>query len=156
ERFAREHSITAIVAADDDGVVLAAAASERLGLPHASREAVESARDKHRFRQQLTANGVPSPPFARVSSLDQARSAASRIRFPCVLKPLNLGASRGVMRVNGDRHLESGFARLTTLLGCERGASPDVLIERYVPGIEVAVEGLVTEGRLRVLTVFDK
>lgn len=156
ESFAREHPLAAIVAADDDGVVLAAAAAERLGLRHASRDAVESARDKYRFRQRLFEAGVSSPPFDRVSSLDEARDAARRIGFPCVLKPLALGASRGVMRVNGDQQLADGFARLAALLGHDRGARPDVLIERYLPGIEVALEGLVTDGRLRVLALFDK
>jgi biotin carboxylase len=156
ESFAHEHPLAAIVAADDDGVVLAAAAAERLGLRHASREAVEAARDKHRFRRRLVETGVPSPPFARVASLDEAREATRRIGFPCVLKPTALGASRGVMRVNGERQLADAFARLAALLARDPGGSHDVLIERYLPGIEVALEGLVTEGRLRVLALFDK
>jgi biotin carboxylase len=79
-----------------------------------------------------------------------------------VLKPLRLAASQGVIRANNAEEFQATVARIKQLL-----ESPDVrvtrepeldrlLVERYIPGGEVAVEGLLTHGRLRILGIFDK
>jgi biotin carboxylase len=84
------------------------------------------------------------------------------VQFPCVVKPLRLAASQGVIRANSPEEFQAAVARIKQLL-----ESPEVkvtkepeldrlLVERYIPGSEVAVEGLLTRGKLRILAVFDK
>ena len=99
-RFASDYLLTAIVAAEDDFAPVAAAASEALGLTHHPLEAVRSARNKAVMRQRLEAAGFPSPWFHVASAQDDAEAAAARARYPCVLKPLALSASRGVIRAD--------------------------------------------------------
>jgi biotin carboxylase len=157
ERFAGEHPLAAILAADDDGVVIAAEAAGRLGLRHAPRAAVEMARDKLRFRRRLEAAGVPSPAFLTARTDDDAAIVARQATYPCVLKPVALSASRGVIRADDETSFVVAFRRIADLLARASGtASSPLLVERYVPGVEVALEGLVTDGRLRVLALFDK
>jgi biotin carboxylase len=160
--FAREYPCDAIVAADDDGVLIAAAASRELGLPGNTVESVSAARNKYRTRLAFAAHGMRGPWFRSLSVDDDPLAAARAQEYPCVVKPLTLSASRGVMRANDPGEFVRAFLRLRSLLArrevaLEAGdAARRILVEGYLPGSEVAVEGLLTRGRLRTLVVFDK
>lgn len=155
--FAIARPIDAILAADDDGVLLAAEAAGRLGLAHASRDAVTIARDKRRFRQRLAASGVPSPWFELLDSEADPDAVSRTLSYPCVVKPAALSASRGVIRADDPPAFVVAFRRTAELLAREQGAGAHpMIVERYMPGVEVAFEGLVTGGVLRTLALFDK
>jgi biotin carboxylase len=152
--FARRVPVAAIVGVDDSGTLLAARASRTLGLPHNAPEAAEAARDKHLMRCRFAAAGVPSPAFNRWRLSDDPAAIAAATRFPCVVKPTMLSGSRGVMRADDPLDLAARFARLRGILANER--CDEVLVEDYIPGVEVALEGLLDAGRLRTLALFDK
>ena len=160
--FSRKYPIDAILAADDEGVILAAAASAALGLPHNTPEAVASARDKYRMRQALAQAGIPTPRFRRVPIDADPAEAAREVSFPCVLKPLSLAGSRGVIRADNPREFAVAFRRVEAILRQPEVAtqvgepSRHVLVEDFIPGREVALEGLLSHGRVRVLALFDK
>jgi biotin carboxylase len=160
--FARERPLDAIVAVDDDGAMLAAMASEALGLSHNSVASVAAARNKHRMRQTLLEADLPSPYFWCVPLDADPAQVAGEVRFPCVLKPLFLSASRGVIRANDPPQFAAAFARLSTILRlpdvAARGGplARQILIETFIPGREVALEGLLIHGDLKVLALFDK
>ena len=111
----------------------------------------------------LDSRGLPAWPHAPDSphSPDAAR-ILSQVVFPCVLKPLSLSASQGVIRANNEAEFTAAVARIARLLSSPevqvtREAQLDrVLVERYLPGAEVALEGLLERGHLRVLALFDK
>src|SRR5213592_1963536 len=165
--FAREHPIAAVVGVDDDTAVLAAMIVERLGgegegeLKGNPVSAALAARDKHRQRVLLAERAVRVPGF-ELHALDEDPDVlAPGVRYPCVLKPLRLSASRGVIRADDAPGFVSAFRRLQAIL-----EHPDVaacgeparhfLVEEFVPGVEVALEGLVAGGCLHVLALFDK
>ena len=160
--YAANHPIQAVVAADDDGAVLGAMIARALGLRHNGVEAVRAARDKHGMRQVLAAAGIPTPRFERFAVSTDPREAARRVSYPCVVKPLGLAASRGVMRADEPEQFVVAFERLGALLRRPEAVAlgPEladhVLVESYIPGIEVALEGLLVGGRLKVLAIFDK
>lgn len=160
--FAKEHPVRAVVAADDDGVILAAMAAAALGLPHNDVEAVSAARNKHRMREVLAAAGIPSPRSTLVSIDEDPHDVARRMSFPCVIKPLFLSASRGVIRADDPAQFVAAFERLSAILrrpevAAQGGAlARQILVETFIPGVEVALEGLLVEGGLRVLALFDK
>jgi biotin carboxylase len=160
--FAKAHSIGGVVAADDDGVILAAMASAALGLPHNPSEAVAAARDKYRMRQILAGVGIRSPRFWRFPIDNDPAEMARRVDYPCVIKPLSLSASRGVIRADDPAQFTAAFRRLVAILQrpdvaiSPRRSAQQILVERFIPGSEVALEGLLTDGRLRVLALFDK
>lgn len=141
-----------IVAADDAGVMVAAHASSILGLPGNSPEAAGATRDKLKMRRRFDAAEVDQPLFRALKPGDSAEEVAAEIGFPVVMKPLDRSASQGVIRVDHASDAESVAGRIRRIVG--RDAT--LLIERYVPGVEIAMEGMVTNGRLTVLAVFDK
>lgn len=160
--FAAEHPLAAIVACEDEGTILAARAASALGLPHATPAAVEACRDKSRFRERLAAAGIPSPAFRRLPVAGDPRAFAREVDYPCVLKPLHLSASRGVLRAGDPSAFVAAFERIARLLARPEIARLDrelarwILVESYIPGAEVAVEALLREGAPRVLAIFDK
>ena len=156
--FAAERPLQAIIAVDDSGSLLAARASAALGLPHNAPDAAEAARDKHIMRTLLARAGVPSPPFRLCSTGDDLPALAEQIEYPCVVKPLRLNGSRGVIRADSPREFVAAAGRLAALLDAvepARGPKP-FLVERFIPGFEVALEGLLDNGQLQLLALFDK
>src|SRR3989442_337401 len=165
--FARATPIDVVVGVDDHTTVVATAISAALGLPHNPVPAVAAARNKHRMRELLSEQGVPVPRFALFSVDDDPEVLVApsptplSIAFPCVVKPISLSASCGVIRANNRGELVAAFHRVATLLeklGREtvgEGAGK-ILVEDFVPGREVALEGLLTDGELQVLALFDK
>ncbi|MGQ0663126.1 MAG: ATP-grasp domain-containing protein [Pseudomonadota bacterium] len=159
--YARKYGLAAIVPVDDDTTVLAAHACAGLGLPHNAPAAVEAARNKYLFRTRLAAGGLPSPRFRLLSIHDDTAREAGETVYPCVLKPLALSASRGVIRADDPAAFKAAFHRIARILGASDAASfgmaaDHILVESYIPGVEVALEGLLEEGRLNVLALFDK
>ncbi len=152
--YAREHPLDAVIPTDDATTTLAAQVAEALHLPHNSVAAAEAARDKFRMRTRLRQAGVPTPWFRRFDIADDAEELAETVPYPCVLKPTCLSGSRGVMRANEPGEFVGAFERLRHLLAGAR--EREVLVESYIPGQEFALEGVLSQGRLKVLALFDK
>jgi biotin carboxylase len=154
---ARETPFAAIVGVDDQGVIAAALASKRLGLPHNPPGAVAHTRDKAAMRRVLEAGNVPQPRFVLLAVGDDVYAAVRVVGLPCVVKPLSLSGSRGVIRVNDVDQARAAVGRVRGILAAagDREDAP-LLLESYLPGAEVAVEGLLNGGRLEILAIFDK
>lgn len=154
---ARETPFAAIVGVDDQGVMAAALGAERLGLAHNPPAAVGRTRNKAAMRQALAEAGVPQPRFALLPVGVDAADVAVRVGFPCVIKPLALSGSRGVIRADDGERARAVAERIRTILAAaDKPADAPLLVESYLPGQEVALEGLLRGGRLEVLAVFDK
>lgn len=156
--FARQKPVQAVLAVDDSATIIAAMASEALGLPHNSSQAALAARNKHRMRQMLQAAGLPCPWFKLYDNTDDPARIAAEVPYPCVVKPLLLSGSRGVMRANDPAEFQAAFRRLGRMLDSMQRVpgSTHILVESFIPGFEVALEGLLDRGRLHVLALFDK
>ncbi len=159
--FARRQPLDAVVPVDDLTTVVGAAIAEALGLPSNSVGAAAAARNKHLMRQLLSRAGVPEPRFALFSLDDDPTVAAEQVAFPCVVKPTILSASRGVIRADNPVQFVAAFRRLEAILRLSEvsalgEAARQVLVESFVPGSEVALEGLLMKGELQVLALFDK
>jgi len=155
--YAREHPITGILAVDDGATELAALASAALGLAHNSPRAAEAARDKLLMRTLMSQGGAPCPVFRPYSLAADPLEVAEQVTYPCVVKPRRLSGSRGVIRANNPDEFVAAFNRLKRLLLSEGYTEQDsLLVEDFIPGFEVALEGILTHGQLKVLTLFDK
>ena len=161
-RFARDHPIGGVVGVDDDTAVVAAAIAADLHLGVGNSEsAALAARDKHVQRVTLAAAGVPVPRFSLHPLEEDAAGLAGRVAYPCVLKPLRLAASRGVIRADAQAEFVTARERLRRILEQPEVAkcgewARQFLVEEFIPGPEVALEGLLVAGRLHVLALFDK
>jgi biotin carboxylase len=151
-----------LIALGDRPTTTAAYTARALGFAYNSPQSVENCRSKLRQREVLRDAGLPVPGFFSFRLDKRAEKILPRVQFPCVVKPLRLAASQGVIRANSPEEFQAAVARIKDLL-----ESPEVkvtrepeldrlLVERYIPGAEVAVEGLLTRGKLQILGVFDK
>ena len=160
--FSRGHSVDAVVGVDEETSLAAAAISRALGLPGNPPEAAAAAGDKALLREALRSAGVPSPRSRLFRVEGDAGEAAASATYPCVLKPTFLAGSRGVIRANDPESFRKAWDRIAAILAepevAARGgeAARQILVEEFVAGAEVAVEGILTGGALEVLAVFDK
>ncbi len=154
---ARETPFAAVVGVDDQGVMAAALGAERLGLPHSPPAAVARTRDKAVMRRALAEAGVPQPRFALLPCGADVAAVAREVGLPCVVKPLGLSGSRGVIRADDAEQARAAAERVWGILAAaQQPSGTPLLLESYLPGVEVAIEGLLRGGRLEVLAVFDK
>jgi biotin carboxylase len=139
--------VDAVIAVDDRGVVLAARAAELLGLPHNPPEAAARTRDKRALRSALDDGEVPQPRWAPIDDIDHLPD----VGYPCVVKPVGLSGSQGVIRADDAAAARAAAHRVSTI-----ACGEPLLVEEFAPGAEVAVEALMRHGGLDVLAVFDK
>jgi len=150
------HPLDAIVGVDDAGVVAAAIAAELLGLPHNDPSAVAATRDKLEMRRRLAAGGVPQPGFAELKTGLSPAEVAALVGYPLVVKPVSLSGSRGVIRADDEAGLEAAVTRIRAIQ-VEAGIEEEVLlVEEYLEGPEIAIEGLISTTGLELFAVFDK
>ncbi len=163
---ARERPFAAIIQIGDRATETAALASKALGLLNHPPEAAEACHDKYLARGQLRRAGLNVPDYRRFPlDADPRQLLATgevRVDTPCVLKPLALSASRGVIRADTPEEFMRAFERIRALLKSpevgvlREDTSNFIQVEAYIEGVEVALEAIVDRGRLRVLAIFDK
>ena len=147
-----------ITAVGDQAAIIAATLAERFGnLRYHPLKAVLACRNKFELRERFRQAGLLTPSYVRVPLAEPPHNPG----YPCVLKPLGLSASRGVIRANNQQEFDAAFRRITRLLTKTPDLTRDpqsafIQVEEFIPGREFAIEGLVTNGRLQVLTIFDK
>ncbi len=158
---AKDEPPSGIVALGDQVTLTAALAAEKLGLPHHPPAGVRAAGDKFASRRRFQEAGLLTPKFARLS-LDESATLPPELEFPCVVKPLGLAASRGVVRADTADEFLNAVQRIGRLLETpevrmmQDAREGSVLVESFIPGREYALEGVMHHGRLQVLALFDK
>lgn len=157
-RAAQTTPFSAVIGTDDVSTELAALASARLGLPHNPLSAVRTARRKDLARRCLTEAGVPVPRYRQIDLTHNMAQQLNGISFPCVIKPLALSASRGVIRADNPDELYRAIARVSVMLAGLDNADErsGLLVEEFISGTEHTVEALLVNGHLKVLAIFDK
>src|SRR6202030_571641 len=154
--------VDGVLALGDRPTLAAAYVARGLGIEHNHPASVEACRSKLRLREVFRDAGLPMPWFRSVPLQAIPEPALMGMAYPCVLKPISLSASQGVVRVNNREEFLAGANRLKRLLDsaeiqATREANLDrMIVEEYLPGREGAVEGVLTSGELRVLAIFDK
>jgi biotin carboxylase len=159
--FAHTSPIDVVLGVNDQTAVLASTISVALGLPANSIDSVRAASNKQMMRTLLQKEGLPCPHFVVVGFDEKPEDVVQQVTFPCVLKPLTLSGSCGVIRADDQESFQKAFIRIGNLLKTFARPEHDVagrqiLIEDFIPGIEVALEGLLTKNTLHPLALFDK
>lgn len=154
----RAQPFQGVIGTDDVSSELAVHASMVLQLPHNSLLSVRLARRKDLARSHLACAGISVPRHWKIDLTGPLAPQLADIRYPCVVKPVALSASRGVIRVEDYAQLEKAIARVAGMLADvpEREERETLLIEEFIDGSEVAVEGLLSDGNLEILAIFDK
>ena len=157
-RIAREKPFQSILAPDDYTVELAAKIAQVLKLPHNPPAAARFSRRKDLAREQLHHHNIPAPRFRRINLSENLTAQIQDFPFPCVVKPVSLSGSRGVIRANNHDEFIQACARIKNIVAPLRNEEEKtlLLVEQYIPGIEVAVEGFLNDGEFIPLALFDK
>jgi biotin carboxylase len=148
--------VAGVVCWDEALIVTAAHVAVALDLPGMSPAAVEACRDKHQTRTRLAAAGVPQAASLLITSAADARAAARRIGYPAVIKPRGLGASRGVIRVDSDDALDDAYAQARAASYPGVPVYRELLIEEYLDGPEISVDGFTYRGQYIPIFVAHK
>ncbi len=152
--------ISAVVAADTPMLPLAAAVAARMGLPGNTVDAVTATTDKAAQRRRWAAASVAQPAFRIVpadAQEDGVQQAAAEAGFPCVVKAVSLSASQGVLRADDPAAAVTAARRIRRVLAAARRPPGEpLLVEEYVPGPELSIDGLLTAGDLTATAIFDK
>ena len=158
--FAATHPLDAIFSTDEEGVFLASILSKSLGLPHNPPDAIRATQDKSLLRTLLSSANIPTPPSTCFLTHDPPSEIALKVAYPCVLKPIHLSASRGVIRANHPQEFIIAFERIIRILDDSEikrdGMETKILVESFIPGVEVAIEGVLQNGAFSTLAIFDK
>ncbi len=157
-REAGKQPFAGILGSDDSTVELAARAAQRLGLPHNPPRAARLSRRKDLARAHLAQAGCPVPHHCLIDLSRPLEKQVAGLSWPCVLKPLNMSASRGVIRVNNRAEFLAACERIGSIIA-ETGDDFErshLLLEEYIDGVEVAYEGYLHNGELATLALFDK
>jgi biotin carboxylase len=158
----RKRDFTGVIALGDRPTIAAAYTARGLGLAANHPVAVEACHNKLRMREIFREVGIPTPWFRAVPLSPVPEPALLGLRYPCVIKPLSLSASQGVMRADDREDFLAVVARLKYLfeqpeLRSQRESDfSQALVEEYIPGAEVAVEGILVDGSFKLLAIFDK
>lgn len=162
KEFAQRRPLSAIVGVDEETVILAAMASEVLGLSYNGVSSVRATRNKYLMRQKMAQAGLLSPKFQVISTDTDPKKLAEEFDYPLVLKPTFLSASQGVIRANQPDEFVDAFHQIRKII-CDPSnkkksleTNNQILVEDYIPGTEVAVEGILVNGKFKLFAVFDK
>jgi len=152
------HQFSGILGSDDQTVELAAHAAKALALPHNPAKAALCSHRKDLARAELALAGCPIPTHCLLDLSRPIKKQMAGLAWPCVLKPLNMSASRGVIRVNNKDEFLTACERLRPIIATTSGEFEQnhLLIEGYIDGIEIAYEGFLHKGSLNTITIFDK
>ena len=155
---AQREAFVGVIGTDDSTVELAAKAAKQLNLPHNPPDAAKLTRRKDLARAYLSQHSCLAPQHQVVHLYQDLAPQIKNITFPCVLKPLNLSASKGVIRANNVNEFTTACQRIKYIIADLDDAfeKMHILVEQYIDGIEVAYEGYLVEGKLNTLVIFDK
>ncbi|MGB0909607.1 MAG: ATP-grasp domain-containing protein [Nitrospirales bacterium] len=159
--FAKTFPIDVVLGVNDHTAVLASSLSAALGLAANSIDSVQAASNKLMMRRLLQKAGLPCPNFVVARFDKNPTDIVQQVTFPCVLKPLTLSGSCGVIRADDPESFQKAFFRIGNLLKTftktgQDGSRHQILIEDFIPGFEVALEGLLTKDAFYPLALFDK
>src|SRR5205814_4427304 len=107
--------------------------------------------DKHAMRAALEGSGIPMPQYAEVRSAAEAKRRAAEWGYPVVLKPKASQSSLGVFKARCDQEVDR-FAPETL----QRSTDGAFLVEEFIDGTEITVEGFALDGRCTLLAVSEK
>jgi len=138
-----------ITIASDIAVPTVCYVAGKLGLIGNSFNDSLASTNKYFMRQSFITNGVSSPAFYIVKSIENV--PINDLYFPLIVKPTDRSGSRGVTKVDKNEQLMQAVERALS-----ESISNSAIIEEYINGAEVSVETISWEGTHYILAITDK
>ncbi len=143
--LAREEQVEALCACCNDFSALSCAyAAAALGLPgHDTPETSAIIHHKDRWRLFAEAQGIPSPRAIGCSDLAEVAAACAQLRFPLIVKPVDLTGGKGILRTDDRAATLAAAQAALTLSKAKR-----VVIEEFIEGSRHGFTALLRAGRV--------
>ena len=111
----------------------------RSGMPvlGTSAECIDLSEDRRRFEQFLSNLGIPQPPGAGVTSIEEALNVAKLIGYPVLVRPSYVLGGRGMEIVHNASELAHYMSVATEL-----NTGHPVLVDKYLEGKEAEVDAI--------------
>lgn len=152
--IAKKHKIKGLVtSATDKPLMMMARVADKLELPFPSVNSVKNTIDKYQFKKILIENHLPcADGYLINSNIDAIRLLNNNLlRFPVIIKPIDNSGSRGVIKCDSISDLENFISETF-----KETKANQILIEEYLEGDEISVEGVVQDGRVHIIQITDK
>ncbi|MEZ5044603.1 MAG: ATP-grasp domain-containing protein [Saprospiraceae bacterium] len=136
----------------ENPLLMMAELAQKYGFLFPEPAVIHRARNKYLMKQAFLQHGVPCAKGIKIDGLQQLEALdLSEWQFPLIIKPVDSFSSRGVYRA------ETRAALLDHYTETARFSSSDqVLVEEFLEGPEVSVEGVVFNGEAAIIQVTDK
>ena len=140
-----------IVGVGEYGLLPAALAAERFGLPGPSPRAVNNTREKARMRRLLAEQGLGQVRYQECRSAHAVAAFQSALGRAVIVKPASGTGSSGVSRIDSEAEAAAAYSLAA---GAAGGAA--VLCEEFVDGPEISVEAVTVHGVFHGIALTDK
>lgn len=150
-RQMRTGGLDGVFTAGTDFSATVAWVAERLSLPGIPYETALDASDKSRMRGVFDREGLPSPRFTAVSSVEESAAALSSIGTPVVVKPVDSMGARGVRRVDSENALTGAVEEALS-----HSRTGHAIIEQYIDGPEFSLDAVVYRGSIQLAGIADR
>jgi biotin carboxylase len=159
--IAAEYDLAGVANFTEVDVQLVAAIAADLGLPGMSETAALRGRNKYAMKDALRHLDGVLPRFAKIQDLAELRAAVEEIGLPAVVKPTGASGSKGIFELRKPEDLDAAMARLTQIAQPDfdpvfRQFGAEFIVEEFLEGDELSVEGFVSGGEVHVVTLTDK
>lgn len=148
-RFVDERGIRLVYSVGSDlAMPVVGALAQRLGLPaFASRDVAETCNNKGRMRTAMAGTSAGLE-FQVIAAGDPVVRTVS---LPCIVKPVDAQGQRGVEHVTSDDRFAPAVARAAS-----QSRTGGVIVERFVGGVEISVNGYLVDGELVFVQASDR
>lgn len=144
-RIAKAQRIDAVCACCNDfSAISAAYVAEKLGLPgHDSYETALTLHHKDRYRSFAERSGIPTPRACGFVDPDEAAVAMEKLRFPLIVKPVDLTGGKGINRVDSRAEYMSAVKQ-----AFDRSKSKRIVVEEFITGTRHGFSAFISQGRV--------
>jgi len=125
--------------------------ADALGLPGISLDSARKVSEKVLMKESLRSGAVPIPIFEEIGKASEAEKFSAKVGLPFVIKPVDSRGARGVQIVSDGTDLAEVFE-----IAEKESPSKRVMVEEYLEGPQLSVEGAMVQGRAFLPAIFDR
>lgn len=161
KQLAQKFIISGVAAFTETAVEICSYISSELNLLGNPIESVKYSRNKLAMRKQLTKADIEQVPHLHVTHMAQLTEGIEKIGFPVIIKPINSSGSTGIFHLTCHDDIQNFIDNSNNISNptydpLSRTHSLEFMIEKYIEGPEVSVEGLVFNNEIIICGITDK
>ena len=152
KKFRETKNLAGVYTQGTDVEYTVARAANYANLPGISVDAAQYCNNKILMRTRLSEQNVDNAKFFAAKTLDNAYDAVKNIGIPCILKPADNSASRGVTIIHSGSEIKNAFE--VAINSCFHEKT--VIIEEFFDGEEYSVDTIVWDGIVYPCGISDR